>query len=85
MDKVSVVLRVFFEDPFWIGVLERVESGRMTVCKITFGPEPGQKGASGVRHGDQIPAGPEIAAGADKDRQEGGKQREKGSGGQTPV
>ena len=40
MDKVSVVLRVFFEDPFWIGILERVESGRMTVCKITFGPEP---------------------------------------------
>ena len=40
MDKVSVVLRVFFEDPFWIGVLERVEVGRMTVCKITFGPEP---------------------------------------------
>ena len=39
MDKVSVVLRVFFEDPFWIGILERVESGRMTVCKITFGPE----------------------------------------------
>ena len=40
MDKVSVVLRVFFEDPFWIGVLERVEGGRMTVCKIIFGPEP---------------------------------------------
>ena len=40
MDKVSVVLRVFFEDPFWIGVLERVEGGRMTACKITFGPEP---------------------------------------------
>ena len=40
MDKVSVVLRVFFEDPFWIGILERVERGRMTVCKITFGPEP---------------------------------------------
>ena len=40
MDKVSVGLRVFFEDPFWIGVMERVENGKMTVCKITFGPEP---------------------------------------------
>ena len=40
MDKVSVVLRVFFEDPFWIGVMERVDSGKMAVCKITFGPEP---------------------------------------------
>ncbi len=47
MDKVSVVLRVFFEDPFWIGILERVESGRMTVCKITFGPEP--KDCGGTR------------------------------------
>ena len=26
MDKVSVVLRVFFEDPFWIGVMERADS-----------------------------------------------------------
>ena len=40
MDKVSVALRVFFEDPFWIGILERVSEGRMTVSKITFGPEP---------------------------------------------
>lgn len=40
MDKVSVTLRVFFEDPFWVGVLERVFDGRMRVCKITFGPEP---------------------------------------------
>lgn len=40
MDKVSVGLRVFFEEPFWIGILERVENGKMTVCKITFGPEP---------------------------------------------
>ena len=40
MDKVSVVLRVFFEDPFWIGVMERADSGKMAVCKITFGPEP---------------------------------------------
>ena len=40
MDKVSVVLRVFFEDPFWIGVMERADRGKMAVCKITFGPEP---------------------------------------------
>ena len=40
MDKVSVVLRVSFEDPFWNGVMERVDSGKMAVCKITFGPEP---------------------------------------------
>ncbi len=40
MDKVSVTLRVFFEDPFWVGIVERIEDSRLAVCKITFGPEP---------------------------------------------
>ena len=34
------VLRVFFEDPFWVGVFERTSQGRVSVSKITFGPEP---------------------------------------------
>jgi hypothetical protein len=33
-------LQVFFEDPFWIGIFERVENGRLSVCKVTFGTEP---------------------------------------------
>ena len=33
-------LTVFFEDPFWVGVFERIESGRLSVCKVTFGAEP---------------------------------------------
>ena len=40
MDKVSLTFRVFFEDPFWIGVVERISDGTMEVCKITFGMEP---------------------------------------------
>lgn len=40
MDKVSVVLTVFFEEPFWVGVVERVENGRLFVSKVTFGAEP---------------------------------------------
>lgn len=40
MDKVSVALRVFFEDPFFIGICERRTNGWLTVCKITFGTEP---------------------------------------------
>ena len=40
MDKVSGRLTVFFEDPWWVGVFERVSDGRMTVCKVTFGAEP---------------------------------------------
>lgn len=40
MDKVSVTLRVFFAEPFWIGVAEKVTDGKLSVCKITFGTEP---------------------------------------------
>ncbi len=40
MDKVSETFTVFFEDPFWVGVFERTGEGRISVCKVTFGPEP---------------------------------------------
>ena len=33
-------LTVYFEDPFWVGLYERWEDGRVEVCKITFGAEP---------------------------------------------
>lgn len=33
-------LTVFFENPFWVGVLERVDGDWYEVCKITFGAEP---------------------------------------------
>ena len=39
-DAVAVALTVFFQDPFWIGVFERVENGGLSVCKVTFGAEP---------------------------------------------
>lgn len=40
MDKVSDRLTVLFEEPFWIGVFERVSEGRLSVCRVTFGAEP---------------------------------------------
>ncbi len=33
-------LTVFFEEPFWVGVFERAEDGKLSVCKVTFGAEP---------------------------------------------
>ena len=33
-------LTIFFEDPFWVGVFERIEDGKLSVCKVTFGAEP---------------------------------------------
>ena len=33
-------LTVFFDEPFWVGIFERTENGRLSVCKVTFGTEP---------------------------------------------
>ena len=33
-------LTVYFDDPFWAGVFERREDGKLSVCKVTFGAEP---------------------------------------------
>lgn len=41
--KVAAVrssLTILFEDPFWIGLCERIEGKQYTACKITFGAEP---------------------------------------------
>lgn len=40
MDKVSGSLTIFFEEPFWVGVFERVSENKLSVCKVTFGAEP---------------------------------------------
>ena len=40
MDKVSGKLTVYFEEPFWVGVFERIEDGKLSVTKVTFGAEP---------------------------------------------
>ena len=40
MEMDSNNLTVYFEDPFWVGVFERMSEGKMSVCKVTFGAEP---------------------------------------------
>ena len=35
-----VKLQVFFEGQFWIGVFERLYDGKISVCRVIFGPEP---------------------------------------------
>ena len=40
MDKVSGKLTIYFEDPFWVGVFERIENRKLSVAKVTFGVEP---------------------------------------------
>lgn len=40
MDKTNGMLTVFFEEPFWVGVFEITENGKLTAAKMTFGAEP---------------------------------------------
>ena len=40
MEHTCATITVCFEEPFWIALYERIEAGRCTVCKITFGADP---------------------------------------------
>lgn len=40
MQGSSITLTVFFDEPFWVGVFERMEGERLSVCRVTFGAEP---------------------------------------------
>lgn len=40
MQKNESKLTVFFEDPFWVCVYERLSDGMLETCKIIFGAEP---------------------------------------------
>lgn len=40
MDKVTGKLTVYFEGPFWVGVFEVIENGKLSAAKVTFGVEP---------------------------------------------
>lgn len=33
-------LTILFENPFWVGLYERIDGGQYEVCKVTFGAEP---------------------------------------------
>ena len=78
MDKVSLTFLVFFEDPFWIGIVERISDGTMEVCRITFGAEPKDyevyewllKNYDGLRFSPAVKAGLKPAARAAEGRTE---------------
>ena len=40
MGKVSGKLTVYFDEPFWVGVFERIEDDKLSAVKVTFGTEP---------------------------------------------
>lgn len=36
-------LTILFENPFWVGIYERIDGDCYQVCKITFGAEPSDR------------------------------------------
>ena len=40
MGEEQCKLTVFFDEPFWVGVFERIENGKLSASKVTFGAEP---------------------------------------------
>ena len=40
MDKMIGRLTVYFEDPFWVGVFEKIDGNKLSVSKVTFRAEP---------------------------------------------
>ena len=39
-EKFQGKITVYFEDPFWVGVFERIENGKLSAAKVTFEAEP---------------------------------------------
>ena len=64
MDSTSGKLTVYFEDPFWIGVFERISDGKLTACKVTFGAEPkdSEVWEFVLRHYDELRFSPAVEA-----------------------
>ncbi len=63
-------LTVLFEEPFWIGLYERVDGRRYEVCKITFGAEPKDYEIYDflLQNWSHLRFSPSIKAGAPEDR-----------------
>ena len=40
MSKVVGNLTVYFEEPFWVAVFERLQDGKLSAVKVVFGAEP---------------------------------------------
>ena len=64
MNETGGTLTVYFEEPFWVGVFERMEGGKLSVCKVTFGAEPKdyEVWAFVLRHYDELKFSPALNA-----------------------
>ena len=82
-------LTVYFEEPFWVGVFERIAEERLSACKVIFGAEPKDYTVWEfiLRHYGELEFGPAIkaqgkpfAAGNPKRRQRRAKKQLQSTG-----
>ena len=74
-------LTVFFDDPFWVGIFERTDGGRLSVCKVTFGAEPKdyEVWEYVLRHYGELRFSPAVEAGI-RQRADNPKRRQREAG-----
>lgn len=78
MDKVSSRVTVFFEEPFWVGVFEKIEDDKLSAAKVVFGAEPKdyEMYEFVLQHYDYLQFSPAVAA-AIKDTKENPKRMQR--------
>lgn len=59
-------LTVFFEEPFWVGIFEKVTDQGLSACKVTFGAEPKEYEVQAflLKNYDRLIFSPAVAANA---------------------
>ena len=64
MEQAFTKLTVYFDNPFWVGVFERVSDGKLSACKVTFGAEPTERElwAWILKHYDGLTFSPAVDA-----------------------
>lgn len=60
---VSSTLTVCFDGQFWVGIVERVEDGALSSCRVVFGAEPSNEEVLDfvLRDWARLPFGPSVA------------------------
>ncbi|MCR5528197.1 MAG: YjdF family protein [Saccharofermentans sp.] len=68
MGKVSLVLTVYFEEPFWVGVFECTYLGKTSATRVTFGAEPKDNEVYEffLKHFTELRFSPAVAAAVSK-------------------
>ena len=64
MEQTGCCLTVWFEDPFWVGMFQRTDGGRLSVAKVVFGAEPKdyEVYAFVLQHYDKLAFSPAVEA-----------------------